>query len=168
MRLPTRSERNVVELLSHLVAIETAEAGRYEAALAMHTCDPADAPELTRMRNEHCRHAAQMKLIMHTWGGVLTPQRGASLWTRGRRALARLLGDRAMLELMKREEDQLTRAYLSALSRPLPARVRQGLEVALREQLLHGGWYEGALERRRRNRKLGANAWLGGPTNRAA
>jgi hypothetical protein len=167
MRLPTRSEKDVVELLSQLVTIENAEASRYEAALAMHCCE-ADATELTRLRNEHCRHAAQLKLIIHAWGGELSHPRSGSLWSRGRRALARLLGDRALLELMKREEDQLTRAYLAALSRPLPSRVRQGLESALREQLLHGGWYERALERRRRLRKLGPNAWLAGSNDRAA
>lgn len=168
MRVPTRSERDVVELLSRLVAIENAEAERYEAALAIRSCEPDDASEMVRLRGEHCRHAAQLKLIIHAWGGPLTQGRSSRLWSRGRRALARLLGDRALLELMKREEDQLTRAYLAALSRPLPARVRQGLESALREQLLHGGWYERALERRRRLRKLGPNAWMAGSGNHAA
>jgi hypothetical protein len=167
MKFPSRSEKTIVQLLTDLLAMENAEAARYDAALPIRSCD-ADSTELIRLRNEHRRHAAQLKLIIHAWGGRIPHQEGSALWAHGRRALRSLVGERAMLELMKREEQQVTRAYLATLARPLPTRVRQGLEIALREQLLHGGWYEGVLEQRRRARKLGTDGWLAGPTNRAA
>jgi hypothetical protein len=172
MRLRLRPHKNLVQVLNELVAIESAETGRYEAALARRF-GGAETMELTRLRNEHRRHAAHLKLFIHTWGGPLPPPPSwCFLRQQGRRALAGLLGDRALLELMKREEEQVTRAYLAALSRPLPERVRRGLESALREQLLHGGWYEAALEQKRL-RKSAASAGVagdgdGGPEHRAA
>jgi hypothetical protein len=159
MRSPSRFEENILQVLSNLLTLESAEAGDYQAALDKRSCD-ADRAELARLRDDHRRHAAQLKLMIHTWGGPLkrtgsthgphgAHDERSTICAKGYRALAGIIGGRAVLELLKREEESVTRAYLTALSEPLPHRVRSGLECALREQLLHGAWFEAVLEHER-------------------
>jgi hypothetical protein len=99
-----------------------------------------------------------LRLLVLTLGGHVGPTVvvPCTIVERSRHALAGVLGERAVLQLLRREEARLTRAYLSAMSARSPARVHDAMEVALREQLAHDAWLDEAAHRMHAKRARGA------------
>ncbi len=145
MKPPNDSEDALVRVLNELAELDDREVSSYQAAMH-HLPDDDDRCGLVRLMDDHKRHAAYLKLLVLTLGGQLpTPTHPRLLLAKSRLALAGLVGEKAVLGLMKRDEDRVTRAYLIAMSRPLPKRAHHVMEKALREQLQHGAWIEGVL-----------------------
>jgi hypothetical protein len=149
MRPLDNKERVTLAMLAELVARDAEEAAAYDAAMRS-IRDAHDLEVLRRFRNDHVRHAAFIRLLVHTLGGEAAAhaQRalGAHRWkaaiARGRLAIARPFGERATLEAVLRTEKGAGAAYLAAIAAGLPERAFRVIEQNLRDELRHGAWLE--------------------------
>jgi hypothetical protein len=153
-----RDEDDLVRTLADLVGLDEREVTLYANAIAQFPLDASGVRAgLVAIRAEHWRHAARLRSLMVTLGGDVDSRDAVTILMRGRLALAALAGGGALLKLMKREEARVTRAYLAAMTSRLPPDIRDGMALALREQLVHQAWLEEAIAERERGPGAGAS-----------
>jgi hypothetical protein len=135
------SPDDVVAILNGLIAHDYEEIESHEAALRrLGPASDEDATELRRFTADHRRHVARLTLLVYTLGGRPAVEQGADLSESSERDV--IVGQTAILEAVKRNEDSIRHAYLGAVARYLSNPIRAVLEENLRDELNHGAWLD--------------------------
>ena len=140
MTNPTKT----VTLLNDLIHLDFDAIAAYEAAIArLH--EVSDKAQLGRFMADHRRHVVDLTpLVQENGGQAVTEADFKEVLTKGRVVIAGLMGDRAVLEAMKSNEDAANAAYEKATREPRPSRprVRAVLERNLADERRHRAWIE--------------------------
>jgi uncharacterized protein (TIGR02284 family) len=139
MMLPKRT----VTLLNDLIHIDYDAIAAYKAAIArLHQA--SDKEQLGRFLADHRRHVVDLTpLVVENGGQAVTEADFKEVLTKGRVVIAGLMGDRAILEAMKSNEDDTNAAYGKATVEPgITTRVRQVLARNLADERRHRAWIE--------------------------
>jgi uncharacterized protein (TIGR02284 family) len=143
------TESNLVDTLNNLIELDYDAIEAYDAAI-----DRLDNAEykarLKEFRADHARHTGDLGAAVKELGGKPAQQGGAkSLLTRGKVMMADLMGDSAILQAMKSNEDDTNTAYERA------AKAAEGTPTAaaalrsgLGDERRHRAWIEQALSAR--------------------
>lgn len=143
------TESNLVDTLNNLIELDYDAIEAYDAAI-----DRLDSAEykarLKEFRADHARHTRDLAAAVQELGGKPPQQGGAkSLLTRGKVMMADLLGDGAILQAMKSNEDDTNTAYERAVkaAESTPA-AATALQAGLADERRHRAWIEQALSAR--------------------
>ena len=146
--LHSRIDRDLGDVLNHLIHLGHDLAGAYEYALR-HLDDLQLRRRLRALEGAHGRQLRELTEQV-TALGQTPAHRGdlRALVEKGRVATARLKGDRAILSAMATNEQTIHDAYVQALGLPgLPEPVRRVLEAALADEAQHRAFYAKQLGR---------------------
>ncbi len=141
---PSRAKANrpAIALLNELIALEYDEVESYAAALK-HLVDEGDRRALRSFMDEHARHAEALRdRVIALGGGAVEHADLRKVIAKGRVILGAMMGDRAIVDAMKRNEEATRQAYLAAVSAEMPDEIHALLEEILREELRHSAWIE--------------------------
>jgi hypothetical protein len=135
------SPDDVLAILNGLIAHDYEEIASHEAALRrLGPASEDDATELRQFTADHRRHVARLTLLVYTLGGRPAIEQGPDLSDSCERDV--FVGETAILQAVKRNEDAIRRAYLGAVARYLSNPIRAVLEENLRDELKHCAWLE--------------------------
>ncbi len=143
------TESDLVDMLNNLIQLDYDAIEAYDAAV-----DRLDSAEykarLKEFREDHARHTRDVGAVVTELGGKPAKQGGAkSMLTRGKVMMADLLGDTAILQAMKSNEDDTNTAYERAVKAaegtPAAATV---LRAGLEDERRHRAWIEQAIAAR--------------------
>lgn len=133
------TENSPVGMLEHLMALDYDAIEAYEAAIDR-LDDEACRARMASFRADHERHVGELEPAIDGLGG--NPPQGAgakAMLTQGKVATAGLVGDEAILEAMRSNEDDTCVAYERALAKA-PAEVRAILLRGLDDERRHRQW----------------------------
>jgi uncharacterized protein (TIGR02284 family) len=139
--------REVVTLLNQLIHLEYDAIEACRSAVARVT-DSEDRGRLGELLGDHRRHVDELADVVRNLGGE--PAGVGDLrqaLVRGRVALGALVGERAMLEAIRRNEWDIAAAYGRAASQPgVPVDVLAVLERHLCDERGHHAWVNERLD----------------------
>lgn len=137
------TETRLIDMLNDLIALDYDAIDAYQAAITR-LDNASDRARMTEMLGDHQRHTENLSAIVRELGG--TPSRSSdmkSLLTKGKVVLADLMGDKAVLQAMKTNEDDTNTAYDRAAHRDdAPVHVREILRRNLEDERRHRAWIE--------------------------
>lgn len=139
----TGTASDVVDMLNDLIQLDYDAIQAYEAAIGR--IDNAEHQrQLQAFRDDHERHTKEVGRVVSELGGQ--PATSASMkqvLTVGKVAFADMMGDRAVLQAMKTNEDDTNTAYERAASRSdLPPAAVPVIQSALGDERRHRDWIE--------------------------
>lgn len=114
-------------MLNNLIQLDYDAIDAYDAAI-----DRIDSPEykarLREFREDHARHTRDLGAVVTQLGGKSAQQGGAkSMLTRGKVMMADLMGDTAILQAMRSNEEDTNTAYERAVKGARAGRPRRPL-----------------------------------------
>jgi len=132
------NQKDLAKLLNSLIELDFDAISAYRAAIEK--LDSAeDKGALRGFMADHERHTVDLRAFVMRFGEK--PAEGADVkvvLTKGKVVIASLLGDRAILEAMKTNEDETNRAYERATARTdLPDDLRAILNKNLADERRH-------------------------------
>lgn len=142
------TETTLENLLKDLVQLEHDAADAYEAAVDR-LKDAGFRSQLTGFRQDHLRHIAELTALMADLGHE-APKEGdmKSLLAKGKVVLGGLMGDKAILQAMKTNEDDTNTAYDRAVKfEKAPPEIRLTFEKAQADERRHRDWMVATLEK---------------------
>jgi len=145
----TENEKQLIDELNHLIALEYDAISAYEAAIQRLDAD-AFKSKFEQFLVDHQSHEQDLTRAVSMLGG--TPRtRGdiKQLLTKGRVVLANLAGDKAILKAMKANEDDTNRKYEDSVNkcrRLAPLLIQQTLVRALEDERRHREWIVSVIE----------------------
>ncbi len=135
------TESTLEDLLSDLIQLDYDAATAYSAAIdRLENAHFRDA--LSRFKQDHLRHTQDLGRILSAMGKT-PPKEGdaKSLLTKGKVVLGGLMGDKAILQAMKTNEDDTNTAYERAVKhRDADSRTQAALDRALDDERHHRDW----------------------------
>jgi uncharacterized protein (TIGR02284 family) len=140
------TESALEDLLKDLAQLDFDAAAAYQAAI-----DRLDNAEfktaLTEFREDHLRHTRELGECLREMGQT-APTEGdmKQILTKGKVMIGSMMGDTAILEAMRTNEDDTVTAYDRAVGhRDCPPSVRDVLERAQGDEHRHCAWVQQAL-----------------------
>jgi uncharacterized protein (TIGR02284 family) len=107
---------DIIDMLNDLIQLDYDAIQAYEAAISR-IDDSEHQRQLAAFKNDHDRHTRELDSVVRGLRGK--PINGASIKhvvTAGKIAFADMMGDRAVLQAMKTNEDDTNKAYERAAS----------------------------------------------------
>ena len=134
----SRMIQDVVALLNRLIQLDYDATEAYKAALVS-VVDPCDTQDLTSTLTDHRRHIDELAIVVRNLGGEPTAHGDLRRPAFGGKAmLGGLTSQRAILEAMRRMEEDTQAAYANAASLPgVPVDVLAALERNLTDERAH-------------------------------
>jgi uncharacterized protein (TIGR02284 family) len=132
------TEADARTLLYNLIVLDYDAIAAYDVAIAG-LSDEKHRRALTSFRDDHVRHTQNLPPLLRQVGGEV-PHEGdlKQLLTTGKVAMGSLLGDKAILQAMRTNEDDTNTAYGRAIDhRAVTAEMRQVLEQNLADERRH-------------------------------
>jgi uncharacterized protein (TIGR02284 family) len=136
-------------MLNNLIQLDYDAIDAYDAAIDR-VASPEYKARLREFRDDHARHTRDVGAVVTELGGTPARQGGAkSMMTRGKVMLADLMGDSAILQAMKSNEEDTNTAYERAVKagEGTPAAIA-ALRAGLEDERRHRAWIEQALSAR--------------------
>ena len=134
---------DVVDMLNDLIQLDYDAIQAYEAAIGR-IDNSEHHRQLTAFKDDHVRHTQELGRVVRELGAE--PATSASMkqvLTVGKVAFADMLGDRAVLQAMKTNEDDTNTAYERAAGRSdLPQAAVPVIQSALGDERRHRDWLE--------------------------
>jgi uncharacterized protein (TIGR02284 family) len=134
---------DVVDMLNDLIQLDFDAIQAYEAAI-VRIENSEQQRQLQAFRDDHKRHTEELGRVVKGLGAE--PASSASMkqvLTVGKVAFADMMGDRAVLQAMKTNEDDTNTAYERAASRSdLPPDAVPVIQSALGDERRHRDWIE--------------------------
>jgi uncharacterized protein (TIGR02284 family) len=133
----------LIKQLNSLIALDYDAIEAYEAAIARMN-ELNDKAQLTRFLGDHQRHVVDLVPLVRELGGEPTTKADfKKILTKGKVLLGGLVGDRAVLEAMKSNEETSTKTYRSAIEdHAFPDHMRTVLERNFADEQRHLSWLE--------------------------
>ncbi len=132
------NQKDIAKLLNSLIELDFDAIAAYRTAIAKLE-NTADQGALRGFMADHERHTVDLRPFVERFGEK--PADGSDvkvILTKGKVVIAGLMGDRAILEAMKTNEDDTNRAYERATSRTdLPDDLRALLNKNLADERRH-------------------------------
>lgn len=141
------TEKDPVEMLEHLMALDFDAIEAYSAAIERLENDQWKA-QLATFRSDHERHVHELAPLIRDMGG--NPPTGPdakAMLTEGKVKIAHLLGDHGILQAMRTNEDDTNLAYERAFAK-CPTEACDMLERGLEDERRHREWIVATLEGR--------------------
>lgn len=140
------TESNVLDLLEDLIKLDYDAIAAYEAAISRLDGKTFIA-EMTAFRDDHVRHTQNLGALLGPMGRTPPTEGDAkAMLTKGKVLLADLLGDKAILQAMKTNEDDTNTAYERAVKHAdVDMTTRQVLERNRADEARHRSWIEQTL-----------------------
>jgi uncharacterized protein (TIGR02284 family) len=137
------NQRELVQLLNNLIELDFDAIEAYKAAIER-LVDTGDKAQLGQFLEDHRRHVSDLStLVAGLQGTPATHADMKQVLTKGKVVLGGLIGDKAILQAMKSNEDDTNRAYEKATARSgIPAHIREVLERNLQDERRHRAWME--------------------------
>jgi uncharacterized protein (TIGR02284 family) len=132
------TESDAKTLLRDLILLDYDAIAAYDVAIAG-LSDDGHRRALTGFRDDHVRHTQNLPPLLRELGGE-APREGdmKQLLTTGKVAIGSLLGDKAILEAMRTNENDTNTAYGRAIEHAdLTPEMRQVLEQNLADERRH-------------------------------
>jgi uncharacterized protein (TIGR02284 family) len=132
------TESNARTLIYDLILLDYDAIAAYDVAIAG-LSDQAHRRALSAFREDHVRHTQNLPPLLRQLGGE-APREGdmKQLLTTGKVAMGALLGDRAILEAMRTNENDTNTAYARAIEHEdVTPEIRQVLEQNLADERRH-------------------------------
>lgn len=132
------TESDAKTLLTNLILLDHDAIASYDVAIAG-LSDDGHRRALTSFREDHVRHTENLAPLLRKVGGQ-PPQEAdlKQLLTTGKVAIGSLLGDKAILEAMRTNEDDTNTAYGRAIDHDdVTPEMRQVLEQNLADERRH-------------------------------
>ena len=132
------NEKDLAKLLNSLIELDFDAIAAYRAALDKLE-NAEDKGVLRGFLADHERHVVDLRPFVERWGEKAAESGSAkTILTKGKVVIGGLMGDKAILEAMKSNEDDTNRAYERATSRTdLPDDVRSVLLKNLGDERRH-------------------------------
>jgi uncharacterized protein (TIGR02284 family) len=137
----TGKERSAIELLKHLIELDYDAVEAYKVAVEK-ISEAVSQEALRAFQRDHERHIDDLGAIV-TRLGEQAPDKGDAkrLLTQGKVHLGALMGDKAILQAMKTNEDDTNTAYERANARTdLPAGAADVIRRGLADERRHRAW----------------------------
>jgi uncharacterized protein (TIGR02284 family) len=152
----TMDPRRMVEHLNALIELDFDAIEAYESAIAR-LREARDKTRLERFCGDHRRHVVDLTTLVQDLGFTAATQADFKrLLRKGKVVIADLLGDRAVLEAMRINEETTTKMYQRASTDPgLPTRIREILQRNSSDERRHLAWIEQRLARASRSTEHG-------------
>jgi uncharacterized protein (TIGR02284 family) len=134
-------EDKIEDLLADLIRLDHDAAAAYDAAIER-LGKASYRSTLAGFRQDHLRHIDELGEVLSAMGGT-PPGRGdmKSVLTQGKVVLGGLMGDKAILQAMKTNEDDTNTAYERAVQhRDATPALHGTLERALSDERRHRDW----------------------------
>jgi rubrerythrin len=133
-------EATLETLLRDLVILDFDAAEAYEAAIKRIKYEPFQQ-RLDEFRQDHLRHIQELSRVLNDLGHE-APRAGdvKRLLTRGKVVMGALLGDYAILEAMRSNEEDTANAYNRAVQFETPDDVQAILKRNRADEQRHGAW----------------------------
>jgi uncharacterized protein (TIGR02284 family) len=143
MATSVTSDQKIIRQLNDLIELDFDAIEAYAAAIAR-LSDPEDKSQLGQFMGDHRRHVTDLTSIVEMLGAKAAAKADVKqVLTKGKVVIAGLLGERAVLEAMKSNEDMTNRVYEKATNEHgLPSHVREILERNLADERRHRAWLE--------------------------
>ena len=143
----TASAEQIVNQLNSLLAIDCDAIETYGAAIDRLHAVP-DQDQIRTFMAHHRRHVLEIApLVREFHGQPVTDADFRRFVTKGKIVLGGVIGDRAVLQAVRHNEETAASAYHKASVEPgIPSRVRAVLERTLRDERDHLGWLQGRLD----------------------
>jgi uncharacterized protein (TIGR02284 family) len=135
------TESTLEDLLSDLIQLDYDAAAAYDAAIdRLDNAQFRDA--LSRFKQDHLRHTRDLGDILSAMGKTPPTDGDAkSLLTKGKVVLGELMGDKAILQAMKTNEDDTNTAYERAVKhKNADSDTQEALDRALDDERRHRDW----------------------------
>jgi uncharacterized protein (TIGR02284 family) len=136
-------EDSLAKRLNHLIELDYDAIAAYEAAIDR--IDDAPSKErLAEFMGDHQRHTENLGEHLRGMGEeVPTKGNAKSMLTKGKVVLADLMGDKAILQAMKTNEDDTNTAYEHAMEHDdMSADLKQAVQGNLEDERRHRTWIE--------------------------
>lgn len=141
MATMTGTQATLGRLLNDLIELDFDAIEAYKASIGR-VANINDRSQLASFLQDHQRHVEELSALVSELGGE--PAEGGDIkqvLTKGKVVIGGLLGDRMVLEAMKRNEADTNTAYERAVARTdLPAHVRAVLARNLADERRHREW----------------------------
>jgi uncharacterized protein (TIGR02284 family) len=142
------TESRIEDLLSDLVQLDHDAADAYQAAIDR-LADASYRSTLTQFKQDHLRHIDELGQCLSGMGK--TPPQGGdmkSMLTQGKVVLGSMMGDKAIIQAMKTNEDDTNTAYERAVNhRDATPQVHAILERNLQDERRHREWMVDTLDK---------------------
>jgi rubrerythrin len=139
------TESRLTDLVRDLIQLDLAAAEAYGSAIE-HVSSAAYKQQLTAFRGDHIEHTRTLGEWIRRQGETPPESGGAKqMLTTGKAALARLTGDKQILQAMKTNEDDTNTAYERASGHRDADGVRTVFEKNLSDERRHRAWIEATL-----------------------
>lgn len=146
------TERTLEDLLHDLIELDYDAAAAYASAIdRLENAHFRDA--LSRFKQDHIRHTQDLGQILSSMGKT-PPKEGdaKSLLTQGKVVLGSLMGDKAILQAMKTNEDDTNTAYERAVKhKDSSSQIQAALDRALDDERTHRDWMVETIEKLNRD-----------------
>jgi uncharacterized protein (TIGR02284 family) len=142
------TESSLEDLLTDLIQLDHDAAGAYQAAIDR-LKDAGFRSALSGFRQDHLRHIEELGAQLSAIGGE-SPKEGdmKSLLAKGKVVLGGLMGDKAILQAMKTNEDDTNTAYERAVKHDEASEdVRDVLSRGLTDERRHRDWMVETIEK---------------------
>jgi uncharacterized protein (TIGR02284 family) len=135
------TESSIDDLLQDLIQLDHDAVEAYQAAIER-LQDAGFGSALNGFCQDHLRHIEELGAQLSAMGGT-PPKEGdmKSVLAKGKVVLGGLMGDKAILQAMKTNEDDTNTAYERAVKHDkAPANVREVLSRGLADERRHRDW----------------------------
>ena len=142
------AESKVEDLLSDLIQLDHDAADAYQAAIDRLE-NASYRSTLAKFKEDHLRHIDELGECLSTMGKT-PPKQGdmKSLLTQGKVVMGGLMGDKAILQAMKTNEDDTNTAYDRAVAfKAVPQDTHRIFARAQLDERRHRDWMEATLAR---------------------
>jgi rubrerythrin len=137
------TESSVADLMRHLIELDFDAIAAYDAAI-QRLQDEESKASMRLFREDHHRHTVELNQLLFDMTGKRVEQGDVKqILTKGKVVLGALLGDRAILQAMRSNEDDTNTAYERAVNHTgLLAQTRELLHRNLSDERRHRAWIE--------------------------
>lgn len=137
--------KNVAKHLNNLIQLDYDAIAAYDAAIERLE-NPDFETKLREFRDDHLAHVEKLGELVQAEGSEPASSSDMKkVLTKGQVVMGGLVGDGAILEAMKLNEDQTNSMYEAETAEDMPPEVHQALERGLADERRHRAWIQKTL-----------------------
>lgn len=137
--------KNVAKHLNNLIQLDYDAIAAYDAAIERLE-NPDYETKLREFRDDHLAHVEKLGELVQAQGSEPASSSDMKkVLTKGQVVVGGLVGDGAILEAMKLNEDQTNSMYEAEAAEDMPPEVHQALKRGLADERRHRAWIQKTL-----------------------
>lgn len=145
--MATTDSKMIAKHLNNVIELDYDAIAAYEAAIERLE-NPQYKSKLEEFKHDHERHVEVLGKLVQAHGEKPSSSGDIKkILTKGQVVIGGLVGDSAILEAMKLNEDQTNKKYESEVAEDFPQDIHQALEQGLADERRHRDWITQTLDR---------------------